>query len=480
MTTNEQTPHEQFDELLEALWAGQLDRNGEAMLEALAAGDPELADRLRRERSLTQMLAAKGPNRAPEGLAAAVFARLDEQPEAQVVQVKPRKTRRPWFFSPQLRWGLAAAALVVVGIQGMWVIYREHPASPAEQIERYSMLGAAPDQAELTKSVSAAPASDEPAQQVKQRRERVKPEERRIAAVKPQPTSTPKAAEQQEKVVAMGNMEEGAPAIEGEAVKPSPAPTPEPPKPQAVTTPEPQPEKAVAAAEPKSASPEIAPGTGAWRAKPSRFEARQEERAVAAAPAAAREAAQPGLVMRIEMAAAQPAAEPAQPAQPAQGFSRTNMVRALAPAEPQRGVPMSSFAPQRVGSSVKPAEADRVLPMASSAPAASELRHAAAPAVVTHEQVVQAITAAGGAVKAVSQTRINPPAYKIDGSIPHANLPGFIERLNQMGIKASSGEAAGYSVLEGEELLARTDATTPTRQRAAGQIPLTILFDERR
>lgn len=477
MTTNEQTPHEQFDELLGALWAGQLDRNGEAMLEALAAGDPELADRLRRERSISGMLAAKGPNRAPEGLAAAVFARLDEQPEAQVVQVKPRKTRRPWFFPPQLRWGLAAAALVVVGIQGMWVVYREHPASPAEQVERYATLGVAPDQAELTKGPSAATASDEPAQQVKQRRERIKPEERRIAAVKPQPTSTPKAAEQQEEAAALEGMEKGAaPAIEGEAVKPSPAPTPEPPKPQAVATPEPQPEKAVAAAEPKSASPEIAPGTGAWRAKPSRFEAGQEERVVAAA----REVAQPGLVMRIEMAAAQPAAEPAQPAQPAQGFSRTNMVRAFAPAEPQRGTPMSSFAPQRVGSSIKPAEADRVLPMASSAPAASELRHAAAPAVVTHEQVVQAIGAAGGAVKTVSQTRINPPAYKIEGSIPHANLPGFIERLNQMGIKASSGEAAGYSVLEGEELLARTDATTPTRQRAAGQIPLTILFDERR
>lgn len=124
MNSNEQNT---FDELIEAMWAGELGEAGKARMEALAAGDPALGERLRRERGISAVLAGHGPNRAPEGLAKAVFARLDletkpaEKQQSERARVIPRSV---WFM-PAFRWGLAAAALVAIFAQVTWLLNRD-------------------------------------------------------------------------------------------------------------------------------------------------------------------------------------------------------------------------------------------------------------------------------------------------------------------------------------------------------------------
>lgn len=124
MNNHEQTS---FDELIEAMWAGELDEAGKARLEALAAADPALDAQLRRERAITATLAGRGPNRAPEGLAKAVFARLDldSQPAAKPKPARVRMIPRALWFTPAFRWSLAAATLLVVFLNVTWLLNRD-------------------------------------------------------------------------------------------------------------------------------------------------------------------------------------------------------------------------------------------------------------------------------------------------------------------------------------------------------------------
>lgn len=114
-----------FDELIEAMWAGDLNEAGLARLEALAAADPALARRLRHERDLSALMAGHGPNRAPAGLAQAVFARLDLDAQPAAQPARARIVPRSIWFTPAFRWGLAAAALAVVFIHVKWLLNRD-------------------------------------------------------------------------------------------------------------------------------------------------------------------------------------------------------------------------------------------------------------------------------------------------------------------------------------------------------------------
>ena len=135
--------HEEFDQLLERLWEGRLDTDGQARLQHLAADDPELARRMQEEAALDRMLRSVGGNRAPRRLAASVFARLDAGDVAEAMEADareaapaPAEPRReaaifrpsrhyekrrvggwPAWLMPTLRWGGAFAVLAVIILQ---------------------------------------------------------------------------------------------------------------------------------------------------------------------------------------------------------------------------------------------------------------------------------------------------------------------------------------------------------------------------
>jgi hypothetical protein len=108
---------EEFEQLLEAEWAGKLSEAQGRRLDALCAAHPELAEQLRKERQLNGLLAKHGPNHAPHALARAVLDRLDlETKESQKLatiniagvihkgtEPRPRHWAEWW---PMLRWGL--------------------------------------------------------------------------------------------------------------------------------------------------------------------------------------------------------------------------------------------------------------------------------------------------------------------------------------------------------------------------------------
>ena len=116
------TLHDEFENLLEAQWAGELDEAGRERLAQLCAGDPALAERLSRENRLTGLLSRCGPNPAPEGFAASVLGRLESEadPRPESVRTGGREAsysfRGRWWQAPAFRWaqGLAVTATIVV------------------------------------------------------------------------------------------------------------------------------------------------------------------------------------------------------------------------------------------------------------------------------------------------------------------------------------------------------------------------------
>lgn len=132
--------NEEFENLLQAQWEGRLDEAGRKRLHELSAADPALAGRLEEEGRLSGLLAAVGPSRAPRGLAERVFLRLDQQgdlPDAedpQVVESRPARTididrppvRGLWRM-PVVRWGLALAAMLMIGFQIQVILNQNRP-----------------------------------------------------------------------------------------------------------------------------------------------------------------------------------------------------------------------------------------------------------------------------------------------------------------------------------------------------------------
>ncbi len=116
------TLYEEFEDLLEAQWAGQLNESGQERLAQLCVGDPALAERLIHENGLTGLLSRCGPNPAPEGLAASVLGRIEREAD---LRPKSARTggreasysfRGRWWQAPAMRWaqGLALTAMLVV------------------------------------------------------------------------------------------------------------------------------------------------------------------------------------------------------------------------------------------------------------------------------------------------------------------------------------------------------------------------------
>lgn len=119
----------EFEQLLEALWAGRLDQAGRRRLSELCAADPKLAARLRQERNLTGLLSHCGPNHAPAGLASSVMAKMHAR--------NYLRSRAPWhaawigwIFRPAIRTALAFTAIAAIGVEAGLLMHNwQTPAS---------------------------------------------------------------------------------------------------------------------------------------------------------------------------------------------------------------------------------------------------------------------------------------------------------------------------------------------------------------
>ncbi|MCE5229833.1 hypothetical protein LLG95_09585 [bacterium] len=519
---DEKTPLE-FDALLEALWAGELDADGQARLEALAASDPALADCLSRERALTSMLAGHGPNRAPKGLAGAVFARMNaelpapqpepERPRAQVITI-------PAWFTPTLRWGLAVAVILVCFTQLMWLIVHDrmggqtiqvaYDVAPLPNPKTNGNAGLASytppkatvkpelarrdkkatesgrELAQATGADKARPASPKPAP---------KEAEKLIAAVRtpsPTPAPTSKAAETQAAPIE----KELAKAIES-SVKTTDS------KVMAAALPAGMKSEAAAAAVESQEDLIATPGQGVAKPRMHPLQGRSiaslpqpavkgknaqviDRAAAMKQPATAGSivtaSAEDKIIMRIVLPPASDAVEGAMQAPHASAMQpASGAVRAFGQGVGgQRGAGTKTFA-GGVPSTVQVEPPQKSSLRGVSATPRPTLHHE-----LTHIQIQQVISACGGLVKGVQQIRAVPAIWRIDASIPQANMAGFIERLGQLGIKAGETENAEpnqFAIIQGEDLMrGKTEPTTAT-QRVAGRpatIPLTVLVDEGR
>lgn len=115
----------EFEQLLEALWAGRLDSAGRRRLSELCAADPKLAARLRQERNLSGLLAHCGPNHAPADLASSVMAKMHAR--------NYLRSRTPWYaawvgwiFQPALRTALALTAIAAIGVEAGLLMHNWH------------------------------------------------------------------------------------------------------------------------------------------------------------------------------------------------------------------------------------------------------------------------------------------------------------------------------------------------------------------
>ncbi len=116
-----------FDELIEAMWAGDLNEAGLAAWRPLRPPIRPWPGACGKRTDLSPLMAGHGPNRAPTGLAQAVFARLDldpsPPPSRRPTRARPIVPRSIW--SRRVPLGLAAAALAVVFIHVKWLLNRD-------------------------------------------------------------------------------------------------------------------------------------------------------------------------------------------------------------------------------------------------------------------------------------------------------------------------------------------------------------------
>lgn len=108
--------HYEFEQLMEALWAGRLDQTGRRRLGELCAADPTLASRLRQERNLSNLLSRCGPNHAPADLARNVLTRIEARNYVRL--------RTPWYavwfgwlFLPAVRTAVAFTVIAAIGVE---------------------------------------------------------------------------------------------------------------------------------------------------------------------------------------------------------------------------------------------------------------------------------------------------------------------------------------------------------------------------
>lgn len=151
MGDRQTTVHKEFEQLLEAEWAGELSEAGRLRMASLCAADPALAERLCHERRLSSLLSEHGPNHAPKGLAALVLARLEpELPEtnklakvniAGAIRKGSRRQERPWSqWWPVLRWGLATAVIGIVILEGGLLVRQELIGRESERAKEILMV----------------------------------------------------------------------------------------------------------------------------------------------------------------------------------------------------------------------------------------------------------------------------------------------------------------------------------------------------
>lgn len=114
--------HYEFEQLLEAKWAGCLDEYGRRRLSELCAANPALARRMEQEESLDGLLERCGPNHAPFDLADKVLAQLEPRRSRYVA---PRRSSwLAWVFRPAFGAALAFCVMAAVGIEAGLLIYK--------------------------------------------------------------------------------------------------------------------------------------------------------------------------------------------------------------------------------------------------------------------------------------------------------------------------------------------------------------------
>lgn len=191
--TNSQNRMEEFRDLIEREWAGQLDDAGRARLDELCAQDPDLADELREERRLSALLARHGPNHAPGDLKASILNRLDEASAGQ-----SRSDWRELLSAPVLRWGMGLAVVALIAFEVNLFLNQNNQVNEVfEHTESTSR-----DLALITTPEPTA----EPAMQAEPERQEappatteidgLSPRERRRAGAEIEPTRTPAAGEE--------------------------------------------------------------------------------------------------------------------------------------------------------------------------------------------------------------------------------------------------------------------------------------------
>lgn len=112
----------EFEQLLEAKWAGCLDEYGRRRLSELCAANPALARRVEQEEALDGMLERCGPNHAPDDLADRVLAQLEPRRSPYVA---PRRTSWfGWVFRPAIGAALAFCVMAAVGIEAGLLVYK--------------------------------------------------------------------------------------------------------------------------------------------------------------------------------------------------------------------------------------------------------------------------------------------------------------------------------------------------------------------
>ncbi len=513
---SEQPPtHPEFDELLEALWAGQLDADGRARLERLALEHPALAERLRQERALDALLRRHGPNRAPAGLAAAVLARIDAPLEgpAQVVVAAPPPLPRMSWTGRLWRYGLAAAVLILLVGQSALLMMQSRELNRPPQLGQLETPPAEPggetmiamrvpepsrEAAPVTETAPAPPPA---------------PAARSTPAPPPAPAGQIVSGQWAEPpAVGTRTSLPAAPApapLEERPVR-SPAAPPETVMPEVELAQAPAEQPLIVADRSKAEAESMVALSAPEPQQPRQVRMRRQEEGAQPAPTAETDStsdlmmaeAAPAvdetvpldrqLVMRILLPEAgrpgqsvvSDAQAPAAPSRPAgrrlEMPDMNEIVRALAPSD--EPLPGQSFSPRQrsqPGPANQPGQGGRA---AQRQPAVPPVPAPAEALKLDRDRIETLLRAAGARELRIQQVRTQPPSWQAQGTIPVEGLGRFVARLEEAGMRGHrGGDARGghYVVLQGDQLMQwLRERPAVGAAQAATAIEFTLLIDQ--